>query len=125
MRAACGKKAIALVSAFVYNDSRKNQRVVSLPDRSELEFEWDDEKNTANVKKHGIDFEDAILVFNDENYIEFYDPAHSEEEDRYNIIGLVEDVLFVVYTERKQRIRIISARLATAMERRMYYDRNA
>ena len=96
-----------------------------MPDRSELVFEWDDEKNAANVKKHGIDFEDAILVFNDENYIEFYDPAHSEEEDRYNIIGLVEDVLFVVYTERKQRIRIISARLATAMERRMYYDRNA
>ena len=88
-------------------------------------FEWDEEKNAANLKKHGIDFDDAILVFNDRYCIEFYDAAHSRDEDRYNVIGMVENVLFVVYTERKQRIRIISARLATPAERRMYYDRNA
>ena len=87
-------------------------------------FEWDEEKNAANIKKHGIDFEDAILVFNDEYYVEFYDDAHSIDEDRYNVIGMVDDVLFVVYTERKQRIRIISARLATPTERRLYHDHN-
>ena len=88
-------------------------------------FEWDDEKNAENIRKHGIDFDDAILVFNDRYYVEFYDAAHSIDEDRYNVIGMVDDVLFVVYTERKQRIRIISARLATPMERRLYHDRNA
>ncbi len=91
----------------------------------DLLFEWDEEKNTTNVQKHGIDFNDAILVFNDENYVEFYDAAHSIEEDRYNVIGLVHDVLFVVYTERKETIRIISARIATPSERRLYFDRRA
>ena len=87
-------------------------------------FEWDEEKNAANRKKHSIDFRDAVLVFNDPNAIEFYDAAHSIYEDRYNIIGMVDHVLFVVYTERKERVRIISARLATNVERRWYDDRN-
>ena len=79
-------------------------------------FEWDEEKNAANVKKHGIDFED-------DDRIEIYDAAHSGEEDRYNTIGMVKDVLFVVYTERREAIRIISARPATRGERSIYYDR--
>ena len=86
-------------------------------------FEWDAEKNAANIRKHGIYFDDAILVFSDENYIEYYDDAHSIDEDRYNVIGMVNDILFVVYTERKRCIRIISARLATPKERRLYLDR--
>ena len=86
-------------------------------------FEWDEEKNAANVKKHGIDFEDAIRVFEDDDRIEIYDAAHSGEEDRYNTIGMVKDVLFVVYTERREAIRIISARPATRGERSIYYDR--
>ena len=76
-----------------------------------------------NRKKHGIDFRDAALLFNDENYLKFYDAEHSDDEDRYNIIGKVGEILFVVYTERKTRIRIISARIATPQERRWYYDR--
>ena len=88
-----------------------------------LLFEWDEEKNAANVKKHGIDFEDAIRVFEDDDRIEIYDAAHSGEEDRYNTIGMVKDVLFVVYTERREAIRIISARPATRGERSIYYDR--
>lgn len=87
-----------------------------------LKFEWDEEKNRINKLKHGIDFNTAIHVFDDENRIEIYDYEHSIDEDRYNTIGLVHDILFVVYTERKDRLRIISARLATAMERRLYYD---
>ena len=87
-----------------------------------LKFEWDEDKNRINRLKHGIDFNTAIHVFDDENRIEIYDYEHSIDEDRYNTIGLVHDILFVVYTERKDSLRIISARLATAAERRLYYD---
>ena len=82
-------------------------------------------KNQLNRKKHGIDFETAMLVFNDLQRIEIYDEEHSITEDRYNTIGLVEDVLFVVYTERKDNIRLISARVATPKERSIYYDENS
>jgi uncharacterized DUF497 family protein len=88
-----------------------------------LLFECDEEKNAANVQKHGIDFEEAIHVFEDDDRIEIYDAAHSGEEDRYNTIGMVKDVLFVVYTERREVIRIISARPATRRERSIYYGR--
>ena len=71
---------------------------------------------------HGIDFETAMLVFNDLQRIEIYDTEHSIYEDCYNTIGMVNDVLFVVYTERKQNIRLISARLANNTERSIYYD---
>ena len=89
----------------------------------ELKFEWDEEKNKLNYKKHGIRFESAVLVFDDEYRIDLYDEAHSEFEDRFNTIGMVDDVLFVVYTERMDRIHLISARIATEWERRLYYDR--
>lgn len=90
-----------------------------------LIFEWDEEKNKINKGKHGIDFETAMLVFNDTQRIEIFDIEHSVEEDRYNIIGMVHEVLFVVYTERKGRIRLISARLATQTERSIYYDQDS
>ena len=88
-------------------------------------FEWNDEKNKANVRKHGIDFETAAYVFNDENRIEYFDIAHSVFEDRYITIGEIEEVLIVivvVYTERDDAMRIISARKATNQERRAYYE---
>ena len=84
-------------------------------------FEWDDEKNRINQIKHNISFETAAYVFEDLNHIEMYDFEHSLDEDRYIAIGMVGDVLFVVFTERKEKIRIISARLATESERRLYY----
>lgn len=87
-------------------------------------FEWDDEKERQNILKHGIDFRTASRVFFDEARIENYDEEHSISEDRYIVIGKVHEVLFVVYTERKENIRLISARLATAHERRLYYDSN-
>lgn len=86
-----------------------------------LQFEWDEAKNAANIKKHGIPFETATKVFLDENRIDIYDEAHSVEEDRYITIGLADEVLFVVYTERQPKIRLISARLARPQERRIYY----
>lgn len=90
-----------------------------------IQFEWDEEKNHINKEKHGIDFQTAIHVFDDENRIEIYDVEHSIDEDRYNTIGLVHDMLFVVYTERKDKLRMVSARLATQAERRLYYDYNS
>lgn len=87
----------------------------------DLQFEWDEEKASANLKKHGIPFELATKVFLDESRIEIYDEAHSIDEERYITIGLAGEVLFVVYTERTSSIRLISARLATARERSIYY----
>jgi len=90
----------------------------------ELKFEWDEEKNRINYEKHGISFETAAYVFRDEFYIEMYDFEHSIEEDRYIAIGMVGELLFVVFTERRENIRLISARLATEKERWLYYDQN-
>ena len=62
-------------------------------EHSILKFEWDEDKNQLNLKKHGIDFETAMLVFNDLQRIEIYDMEHSINEDRYNTIGMVNDIL--------------------------------
>ena len=88
-------------------------------------FEWDDNKEKINIAKHSIDFSTAAHVFQDENRIEFFDEAHSEYEDRYITIGQINGIaiiVMVVYTERENAIRLISARKATNQERRMYYD---
>lgn len=90
-----------------------------------MRFEWDNVKELGNIKKHGIDFATAALVFADENRVEIFDEGHSQFEDRYITIGMIGDVAYlvtVVYTERKDVIRLISARKATKQERRMYYD---
>lgn len=90
-----------------------------------MKFEWDDNKEQKNIAKHGLDFSTAVLVFGDENRIEMYDEAHSETEDRYITIGAINGVvtvLYVVYTERSEAIRIISARCATRREKEVYYD---
>ena len=86
-----------------------------------MKFEWDDFKNLNNIKKHGIPFDYAMLVFDDEYRLEEYDYEHSDDEDRYNIIGMVDEILFVVVTYRGENaIRIISARQATKEEKRRY-----
>ena len=84
-------------------------------------FEWDENKNKKNLRKHGINFETAVLVFEDENRKEIYDWKHSRDEDRYKVIGMVEDILCVIYTERGDKTRIISAREASSTDRRRYY----
>ena len=90
-----------------------------------IEFEWDDNKNKSNIIKHGISFETASHVFLDNNRIEKYDEIHSIDEDRYITIGMIGNVaviVMVVYTERENTIRIISARKATKREMEEYYD---
>ncbi len=89
-----------------------------------MKFEWDEDKNTINKEKHKISFETAAYVFDDPYYIEMFDFEHSVDEDRYIAIGKVGDVLFVAFTERKDTIRLISARLATNAERSLYYDQD-
>jgi hypothetical protein len=93
---------------------------------NDITFEWDDNKNQTNIKKHDIDFETAIRIFADENRIDLYDEEHSAYEERYLTIGIVDTVTVLVtvsYTERDEALRIISARRATREERRMYNDR--
>ena len=84
-------------------------------------FEWDDEKAELNRQKHHVRFETAALVFSDEAHIVEFDDEHSDCEDRWKVIGKVNDILFVIYTERGEFTRLISARKATATERRKYY----
>ena len=83
--------------------------------------EWDDEKAEINYKKHGIRFRVAARIFLDENKFEDYDELHSDEEDRWKVVGKVRDVLVVIYTERGEKYRIISARYATKEEEHDYY----
>ena len=83
-------------------------------------YEWDDEKNDLNHSKHGIWFSVAIRVFDDPNRIVDYDRDHSDEEDRWKVIGMVDNIIVVIYTDRLDRTRIISARNANKKERRQY-----
>lgn len=87
-----------------------------------MKFEWDSDKNLFNMLKHKISFKEAALVFLDVDRMEFYDEEHSIFEDRYVTIGRVEEVIVVVYTERKDVTRIISARKASREEEEAYYD---
>lgn len=88
---------------------------------AETLVEWDDNKNRINIRKHGISFETAALVFADEERIEYYDKLHSQDEDRFIVLGCVQGILYVVYTMRGEAARLISARMATPTERRIYY----
>jgi uncharacterized DUF497 family protein len=88
-----------------------------------IAFEWDRRKDSANRRKHGVAFPDAITVFGDPLSITISDPDHSDEE-RYVIVGLssLRTLLVVVHTIREARIRLISARSATKHERRKYEE---
>lgn len=83
-------------------------------------FEWDSEKAKKNKIKHGISFKLATRVFEDEGRIERRDKEHSQDEERRQVIGKVENILFVVYTERGDKTRLISAREASPKEKEWY-----
>ena len=91
-----------------------------------MDFEWDEKKNKANRKSHGVWFEEARSVFSDPEAIRAYDFDHSSGEDRFLLIGLssATRVLLVVhcYRENDQMVRIISARKATRKEREVYEE---
>lgn len=87
-----------------------------------MEFEWDYKKAATNTKKHSVTFDEAITCFYDPHQIAFYDPNHSDEEDREIMIAKSNRhrVLLTCYTIRGEKIRVISARLATKQEIKDY-----
>jgi len=90
-----------------------------------IAFSWDDNKNNANKKKHRVSFDEAQTVFYDENAIEFFDPDHSQIENRFLMLGISHrlQVLVVSYCLRNDdsEIRIISARKSTKKEEKEYF----
>ena len=74
-------------------------------------IEWDDNKTEINRKKHNVTFEMAARVFLDEFLIDVYDEEHSYDEDRIKVIGMVDNVLVVIYTERGEKYRLISSNI--------------
>lgn len=87
-----------------------------------MDFEWDPEKAASNADKHGVEFAEAATVFADPLELTIADPDHSEDENRFISLGRSTSgtLLVVSFTERENRIRIISARPATSRERRDY-----
>jgi len=94
-----------------------------------MKFDWNPDKNKSNIKKHGVDFEEAETVFQDEMALELFDDEHSDDEDRYIIIGISSKTreLMVCHCYRNggHVIRIISARRATKTEIALYERRYA
>lgn len=87
-----------------------------------IEFEWDEPKNQSNLIKHALRFEYAVLVFLDDNGIDFEDSRYDYGARRYITTGFIENKLYtVVYTKRNHKIRVISARRAHREERKNYY----
>ncbi len=89
-----------------------------------MNFEWDENKAARNLLKHRVSFEEAKIVFDDPLYVDFYDPDHSDDEERYLIVGESNRgrLLIVSYTERGDLIRLISARVATRAEPEAYEE---
>lgn len=87
-------------------------------------FEWDPKKAKANLSKHGVSFAEAVTAFGDPLSMNMPDPDHSEDEQRFIVLGMSDRyrLLVVSYTERPPRTRIISARLATRHERKQYEE---
>ena len=89
-----------------------------------MEFEYDAAKAALNFKKHGLTFEEAATIFDDPMAYTFADPDHSVGEERWLVLGMSHSArLFaVIYTHRGEKYRIISARLATKRERKIYEE---
>jgi uncharacterized protein len=89
-----------------------------------MKFEWDSEKAAENLRKHRVPFEEAASVFGDPLAISFQDPEHSLAEKRTLTFGLSRQgrLLVVSHTQRRQGLRLISARIATRHERKIYEE---
>jgi len=87
-----------------------------------MQFEWDDDKAKASEAKHGVSFEEALTCFYDPEQVAFYDPQHSDDEDRELLVGHSNQgrLLIVSYTLRGRLIRLITARKATRREAKIY-----
>jgi uncharacterized DUF497 family protein len=92
-----------------------------------MKFSWDPRKATANLKKHGVSFEEASTIFHDALSATGSDPDHSDKEHRFVTFGYSNQdrLLVVAHTDEGEHIRIISARLVTRHERRIYEERES
>ena len=92
----------------------------------QLLFEWNKRKENANVKKHGISFDEARKTFYDENAVQFFDPDHSDDEDRFILLGISHKLNTLVvchcFREGETTVRIISARKADKDEANIYWS---
>jgi len=92
---------------------------------AEIRFDWDKRKEKANVKKHGISFDEALSVFYDENAIQYFDPDHSDDEDRFILLGISFKLKVLVvchcFRESETVIRIIAVRKADGDEEHEYW----
>ena len=92
----------------------------------DIKFEWDENKNSINQKKHNVSFDEAKTVFYDPNALLISDPEHSQEEERFILLGTSQkaNLLVVCHCTRESEtvIRIISARKATKAESKQYYE---
>jgi uncharacterized protein len=90
-----------------------------------MKFDWDEHKASINLSKHGVSFDEAKTVFDDPLYIDFYDPGHSDDEDRFLVVGMsiLGRLLIASYTERGELTRLINARVATRAEQETYEAR--
>ena len=88
-----------------------------------MEFEWDPKKNEKNISKHGLSFEQAKTIFNRESYY-YQDKRFDYKEERYIVIGPTEAgaIILVVFTVRRDKIRLISARKTNKKEQNLYHD---
>ncbi|MEW6286608.1 MAG: BrnT family toxin [Chloroflexota bacterium] len=88
------------------------------------DFEWDPDKAQRNLQKHEVSFEEASSVFDDPLFITLLDDEHSDDEERYITVGILNKnrLLLVAHTDRNNRIRIISARKATKNEEKFYEE---
>ena len=89
-----------------------------------MEFEWDPDKATRNLAKHGVEFAEAATVFGDPLAVTFYDPDHSDDEDRFLTFGhsIAGRLLVISHTGRGDTSRIISVRVAMRRERKIYEE---
>lgn len=89
-----------------------------------MDFEWGPEKAESNLWKHGVSFTEAASVLADPLAVTFFDPDHSGEDDRFISIGTSSDdrLIILSHTDRGEKIRISSARLATRRERKLYEE---
>ena len=92
-----------------------------------MDFVWDESKAELNLRKHGVSFPEAATIFEDYDALQIYDPDHSEEEDRFIMLGMSSALRILVvchcYRENEGQIRIISARKATRKETATYNGR--
>lgn len=94
---------------------------------NKIEFEWDSKKEKANTKKHGVTFDEARTTFYDEHALQFFDPEHSEDEDRFILLGtsfkLNTLVVCHCFRQDEKIVRIISARKADKDEAKVYWSK--